>query len=101
MGIEPTLAAWEAAVLPLNYTRVTRAVYAAAWSVGNAGRIKSKGSRRTLCRLAFTFCRGQKPALTVANTVAWLACFWPTVRLVPMLASKPKTLVRAPNVSVL
>lgn len=23
MGIEPTLAAWEAAVLPLNYTRVT------------------------------------------------------------------------------
>lgn len=22
MGIEPTLAAWEAAVLPLNYTRV-------------------------------------------------------------------------------
>jgi hypothetical protein len=25
MGIEPTLAAWEAAVLPLNYTRVPRA----------------------------------------------------------------------------
>jgi hypothetical protein len=24
MGIEPTLAAWEAAVLPLNYTRVSR-----------------------------------------------------------------------------
>ena len=23
MGIEPTLAAWEAAVLPLNYTRVS------------------------------------------------------------------------------
>ena len=23
MGIEPTLEAWEAAVLPLNYTRVT------------------------------------------------------------------------------
>jgi hypothetical protein len=23
MGIEPTLAAWEAAVLPLNYTRPT------------------------------------------------------------------------------
>ena len=22
MGIEPTLAAWEAAVLPLNYTRI-------------------------------------------------------------------------------
>ena len=26
MGIEPTLAAWEAAVLPLNYTRVRRIV---------------------------------------------------------------------------
>jgi hypothetical protein len=25
MGIEPTLAAWEAAVLPLNYTRMSRA----------------------------------------------------------------------------
>ena len=24
MGIEPTLEAWEAAVLPLNYTRVSR-----------------------------------------------------------------------------
>ena len=24
MGIEPTLAAWEAAVLPLNYTRAVR-----------------------------------------------------------------------------
>jgi hypothetical protein len=24
MGIEPTLAAWEAAVLPLNYTRMDR-----------------------------------------------------------------------------
>jgi hypothetical protein len=39
MGIEPTLAAWEAAVLPLNYTRVTRAVYAAARGVGNAGHV--------------------------------------------------------------
>jgi hypothetical protein len=26
MGIEPTLAAWEAAVLPLNYTRTERAL---------------------------------------------------------------------------
>jgi hypothetical protein len=26
MGIEPTLAAWEAAVLPLNYTRAGRAI---------------------------------------------------------------------------
>jgi hypothetical protein len=28
MGIEPTLAAWEAAVLPLNYTRETNRVSA-------------------------------------------------------------------------
>jgi hypothetical protein len=27
MGIEPTLAAWEAAVLPLNYTRGVRELY--------------------------------------------------------------------------
>ena len=27
MGIEPTLAAWEAAVLPLNYTRPTEIPY--------------------------------------------------------------------------
>ena len=26
MGIEPTLAAWEAAVLPLNYTRLARRI---------------------------------------------------------------------------
>lgn len=28
MGIEPTLRAWEAPVLPLNYTRVVGKVYA-------------------------------------------------------------------------
>ena len=27
MGIEPTLAAWEAAVLPLNYTRLITQLY--------------------------------------------------------------------------
>ncbi len=27
MGIEPTYAAWEAAVLPLNYTRAPGALY--------------------------------------------------------------------------
>ena len=27
MGIEPTYAAWEAAVLPLNYTRTWRCMY--------------------------------------------------------------------------
>ena len=27
MGIEPTLSAWKAEVLPLNYTRLTRPLY--------------------------------------------------------------------------
>jgi hypothetical protein len=34
MGIEPTLAAWEAAVLPLNYTRAGRGFY---WAIGHGG----------------------------------------------------------------
>jgi hypothetical protein len=47
MGIEPTLAAWEAAVLPLNYTRAGASLRSrrAAWqrrlrSVAAAGRIR-------------------------------------------------------------
>ena len=32
MGIEPTLAAWEAAVLPLNYTRLHRSISIAKYS---------------------------------------------------------------------
>jgi hypothetical protein len=35
MGIEPTLAAWEAAVLPLNYTRVALRLYAPTVQAGN------------------------------------------------------------------
>jgi hypothetical protein len=34
MGIEPTYAAWEAAVLPLNYTRARGALYLAAHRFG-------------------------------------------------------------------
>src|SRR5512139_3784153 len=37
MGIEPTLAAWEAAVLPLNYTRDRRGFYAASMGSANEG----------------------------------------------------------------
>src|SRR5688500_10136817 len=36
MGIEPTLAAWEAAVLPLNYTRVRPRVYARSHQLATA-----------------------------------------------------------------
>ena len=36
MGIEPTLSAWEAEVLPLNYTRRLPRVYAGCAASGNA-----------------------------------------------------------------
>ncbi len=35
MGIEPTLAAWEAAVLPLNYTRMNDSFYSGSPARGN------------------------------------------------------------------
>lgn len=35
MGIEPTLAAWEAAVLPLNYTRLDQANRASEPATGS------------------------------------------------------------------
>src|SRR5688572_13736902 len=41
MGIEPTLAAWEAAVLPLNYTRESWRFY---------GRSPKCGNTRANCR---------------------------------------------------
>ena len=37
-GIEPSYAAWEAAVLPLNYTRARTVVYR-----GGAGRVTAEG----------------------------------------------------------
>ena len=43
MGIEPTLSAWEAEVLPLNYTRLAAAVYARPRALGNAGAARTKG----------------------------------------------------------
>ena len=36
MGIEPTLVAWEATVLPLNYTRTGPGFYAVAVGSANA-----------------------------------------------------------------
>ena len=35
MGIEPTLVAWEATVLPLNYTRRAPGFYASGRATGN------------------------------------------------------------------
>ena len=40
MGIEPTLAAWEAAVLPLNYTRVRADTLRCQVAAGNARRVR-------------------------------------------------------------
>src|SRR4249919_601851 len=71
-----------------------------AWQRGMAGRpgAKAKGPRGPSPGSSIDV--RQKSAPTVANTVAWSALLWPTVRLVPMLACNPKTLVRAPKVSV-
>ena len=35
MGIEPTLSAWEAEVLPLNYTRGESSLYERGLALGN------------------------------------------------------------------
>ena len=46
MGIEPTYSAWEADVLPLNYTRVERGFYAA-----NSCSIAASASGIVMCGL--------------------------------------------------
>lgn len=83
MGIEPTLAAWEAAVLPLNYTRDRRRVYALFRVECNAAPEGAACAR----------CAGlsQKVPLSVAKTVALLPSFWPTVALAPISASSPNS----------
>ena len=89
MGIEPTLAAWEAAVLPLNYTRIRDQFMPAKPGLATRGRSNGPPRREV-----------QNPPLIVANTVACLPPFWPTVRLLPRLASRPNSRVRAPKVTV-
>lgn len=89
MGIEPTLAAWEAAVLPLNYTRARRPVYAGPARIGNDAGVG-----------AVALHKSQKPAPSVANAVVWLPPFWPMVSAAPTLASRPNSLVCVPSVAV-
>ena len=55
MGIEPTLAAWEAAVLPLNYTRLNQpgkrlslCSLRAAWQRGLAAASRRRGVPKPL-----------------------------------------------------
>lgn len=78
-GIEPSSVAWEATALPLSYTRMVES-------------LMPLPPHREL--------HGQKVPPTVANTLVLLPPFWPTVRLVPRLVSKPIMRVRAPTVTV-
>src|SRR4026207_1714634 len=51
MGIEPTLVAWEATVLPLNYTRIAVGFYAAARPTGKLTSHEARPARPgAVCR---------------------------------------------------
>ncbi len=51
MGIEPTLEAWEAAVLPLNYTRTFHYCrHTAAKRISAAGLIAVSGTARKVAK---------------------------------------------------
>ena len=89
MGIEPTLAAWEAAVLPLNYTRMRHQSMPAAGDWQRATPAVPAPARLP-----------QNPPPTVAKAVVCLPPFSPAFRLTPRLASRPSSEVRAPRVSV-
>ena len=58
MGIEPTLEAWEAAVLPLNYTRKVSRNYTA-------------GARITICLMEI-YLNGEPKSLAQAISIAQL-----------------------------
>ena len=89
MGIEPTLAAWEAAVLPLNYARGGGQSRVPPPDLATPRGVDPRGAPDP-----------QKPAPTLANTIACLPPFWPLLTLAPMSASRPNSRVRAPKVSV-
>ena len=100
MGIEPTLAAWEAAVLPLNYTRL-RTSLCGHKKTGPFDPVSSNTTEtRKQTRSPRRPRRDQNPLPICANTVALLPPSWPTVTLAPRLASRPNSLVRAPNSKV-
>ena len=92
MGIEPTLAAWEAAVLPLNYTRVRH--QSMPGIAGDAMRAVAARAHRTAASA------DQNLLPTLRKKVASLPPFWPTVTLAPALASRPSSLLRTPNTIV-
>lgn len=57
MGIEPTLAAWEAAVLPLNYTRTERSLC----GVGARMQCGAREGRRKAKHQAIAWIRSRRP----------------------------------------
>ncbi len=91
MGIEPTLAAWEAAVLPLNYTRV---------GGKSMPRALDGATHAAMACAARSSHPGQNLLPMLRKKVASLPPFWPTVTLAPALASKPISLLRTPNAIV-
>ena len=97
MGIEPTLAAWEAAVLPLNYTRGCNI----ALRRKSKRRIAGDATRAVAARAYRTAASADQNLLpTLRKKVASLPPFWPTVTLAPALASRPSSLLRTPNTIV-
>ena len=93
MGIEPTLAAWEAAVLPLNYTRGCKL----ALRRKSKRRIAGDATHANACAACGL---DQNLLPTLRKKVASLPPFWPTVRLLPALTSSPSTCERTPNTMV-
>ena len=85
MGIEPTLAAWEAAVLPLNYTRK------AGKSMPEAGQDAMQATPHPIRS------RTQNAPPTVKKKLASLPPFCSTVTLAPTFTSRPSSLLRTPR----
>jgi hypothetical protein len=74
MGIEPTLAAWEAAVLPLNYTRLGASFYCVAYRINNCRSVRLYGvsatspdSEPTGLKTSWVGCRRLQPFLDHAG----------------------------------
>ena len=68
MGIEPTLEAWEAAVLPLNYTRETKLLSDACIIASD---LLNKRQRLQSCSMEITL-NGQPKTFSGVHTVAEL-----------------------------
>ena len=84
MGIEPTLVAWEATVLPLNYTRFGARFYAASPAPANGGPGQSLVVRGLLKGGAFGFLPGSLPILQETDS-----CIEPFARVSPKSSGWP------------